>query len=80
MAKSSTGFASFMSERVPSSRWELYLLRFEVLFFLLMWIATGAFTARILLIAFVCSLLVCAVNYWMDRYGKELIKRRTGGQ
>ena len=74
MGRSSTGLASYMSESVPSTRWELYTLRFEVLFFLLMWIATGAFTARMLSIALAASLIASAVNYGMERYGSEFFK------
>ena len=76
MAQSSTGFGSYMAERVSSTRWELYKLRFLVFFFLLVGISGNVFStlfdhpARVLAPALLLSLAVSASSYWTERHGR----------
>jgi peptidoglycan biosynthesis protein MviN/MurJ (putative lipid II flippase) len=74
MAPSSTGFASYMAENIPTSRWELYRLRFLCFFFMFMLIGTNAMAmvfdhpARVLVTALAFTLGGFALQYLTERY------------
>jgi hypothetical protein len=72
MEQHSTRFASYMAENVPTSRWELYRLRFLFLFvaFLAIDSMGRVFdnSAAIFAAALVSSLGVCVVIYLSERY------------
>ena len=72
MGQNSAGFASYMAENVPTSRWELYRLRFLFLFAAFMAIdSMGRVfdnSAAMFAAALATSLSVCVVIYFGERY------------
>jgi len=78
MAQQSSGMASYMNEKVPRPRWEIYGLRF-LLFFAVGMVTTATFSTRVLVTAVLMSLAVTGWLYWYERYGSELIQRHPVG-
>ena len=73
MASESGGFRAFMAKDVPVKRSDFYLLRF--LFFFAWMVALGTIgragvAMSLVVIALATAILISALSYWTDRYGR----------
>lgn len=72
----SPSFGSFMSERVPLTRWQVYGLRVIPMFVLGIAIGGNALSVlvdhpgRVLTIALLLPLLSCGSMFWTERHGR----------